>query len=68
MGTKSLEVSAGGKGEYRSDDIERFISELVLTLPTNVLEDHSRDFLKNADILDFLENARLICSKREISS
>lgn len=29
------------------------ISELVLTLPTNVLEDHSRDFLKNADILDF---------------
>ena len=52
--TKSLEVSAGGKlANIDRTILSALISELVLTLPTNVLEDHSRDFLKNADILDF---------------
>ena len=52
--TKSLEVSAGGKlANIDRTILSALISELVLTLPTNVLEDHSRDFLRNADILDF---------------
>ena len=54
MRTKSLEVSAGGKlANIDRTILSALISELVLTLPTNVLEDHSRDFLRNADILDF---------------